>query len=59
MTKAKRSVPFSVSILTLMALIVVPLAVVLFWLGWRAVDKLEQHDGTARLARWMKPYRSF
>jgi len=50
MTKAKRSVPFSVSILTLMALIVVPLALVLLWLGWRAVDKLEQHDGTARLA---------
>ena len=50
MTKAKRSVPFSVSILTLMALIVVPLAVALLWLGWRAVDKLEQHDGTARLA---------
>src|SRR5882757_3549113 len=50
MTKAKQSVPFSVSILTLMALIVVPLALALLWLGWRAVDKLEQHDGAARLA---------
>ena len=50
MTKAKRSVPFSISILTLMALIVVPLASALLWLGWRAGDKLEQRDGATRLA---------
>ena len=50
MTKAKRSIPFSISILTLMALIVVPLASALLWLGWRAVDKLEQRDSAARLA---------
>src|SRR6266404_4964082 len=50
MVKAKRSVPFSISILTLMALIVVPLASALLWLGWRAVDKLEQRDGATRLA---------
>jgi adenylate cyclase len=50
MVKGKRSVPFSISILTLMALIVVPLASTLLWLGWRAVDKLEQRDGATRLA---------
>jgi adenylate cyclase len=31
-------------ILTLMALIVVPLSSTLLWLGWRAVDRMEQRD---------------
>ena len=43
MTK-RRSVPFSIHILTLMALIVVPLSSTLLWLGWRAVDRLELRD---------------
>jgi adenylate cyclase len=43
-------VPFSVSILTLMALIVVPLASALLWLGWRAVDTLEQRSVAQRMA---------
>ena len=43
MTK-RRSVPFSIHILTLMALIVVPLSSTLLWLGWRAVDRMEQRD---------------
>ena len=38
------SVPFSVTILTLMALIVVPLSSALLWLGWRAVDQMEARD---------------
>jgi adenylate cyclase len=42
MTHEPRAVPFSVSILTLIALIVIPLASALLWLGWRAVDSLER-----------------
>lgn len=44
MTKRRRSIPFSIHILTLMALIVVPLSSTLLWLGWRAVDRMEQRD---------------
>jgi adenylate cyclase len=43
-TKHRRSIPFSIHILTLMALIVVPLSSTLLWLGWRAVDRMEQRD---------------
>jgi adenylate cyclase len=43
-TKRRRSIPFSIHILTLMALIVVPLSSTLLWLGWRAVDRMEQRD---------------
>jgi adenylate cyclase len=47
----RRSIPFSVHILTLMALIVVPLAATLLWLGWRAVDRLEiRHTDDRMLA---------
>jgi adenylate cyclase len=46
----RRSVPFSVTILTLMALIVVPLSSTLLWLGWRAVDRMEKEDVDQRLA---------
>ena len=42
LTREPRSIPFGVSILTLIALIVIPLSAVLFWLGWRAVDSLER-----------------
>lgn len=37
----RRSVPFGVTLLALMGLIVLPLAGWLMWLGWRAVDRLE------------------
>ncbi len=47
---SRRSIPFSISILTLMALIVVPLASALLWLGWRAVDTLEQRSVAQRMA---------
>ncbi|TMJ27243.1 MAG: HAMP domain-containing protein [Alphaproteobacteria bacterium] len=46
----RQSVPFSVTILTLMALIVVPLSSSLLWLGWRAVDRLEKEDVGQRMA---------
>jgi len=45
----RRSLPFSVSILTLMAFVVIPLAALLLWLGWRAVDTLEQRSIEQRM----------
>ena len=50
MSESKRSVPFSITLLTLMALIVLPLAAALLWLGWRAVDQLEQRSVGQRMA---------
>ena len=45
----RRSVPFSVTILTVMALIVVPLSTTLLYLGYRAVDRLEKEDVDQRM----------
>jgi adenylate cyclase len=50
MNEQRRSVPFSVTLLTLMALIVFPLATALLWLGWRAVDHLETRSVGQRMA---------
>jgi len=50
MNEQRRSVPFSVTLLTLMALIVFPLATALLWLGWRAVDQLETRSVGQRMA---------
>jgi len=50
MKKAPRAVPFSVTILTLMALIVLPLASALLWLGWRSVNMLEQRSADERVS---------
>jgi adenylate cyclase len=50
MNQSRRSVPFSITLLTLMALIVLPLATALLWLGWRAVDHLEQRSVGQRMA---------
>src|SRR3954471_25060656 len=47
---SRRSVPFSVTILTLMVLIVVPLSSTLLWFGYRAVDRLEGEDVDQRMA---------
>jgi adenylate cyclase len=47
---SRRSVPFSVTILTLMVLIVVPLSSTLLWFGYRAVDRLEKEDVDQRMA---------
>lgn len=41
MSGRRLSIPFSVTLLTLMLLIVLPLGAALLWLGWRAVDQLE------------------
>jgi adenylate cyclase len=50
MNGSRRSVPFSITLLTLMALIVLPLAAALLWLGWRAVDQLEARSVEQRMA---------
>src|SRR5262245_50230766 len=49
MTRLPRSAPFSITILTLMALIVVPLASVLLWVGYRSVDSLEDRHIALRM----------
>lgn len=50
MKASRRSVPFSVTLATLMALIVLPLATALLWLGWRAVDHLEARSVEHQMA---------
>jgi adenylate cyclase len=50
MNGSRRSVPFHVTLLTLMVLIVLPLATALLWLGWRAVDQLEDRSVRHRMA---------
>lgn len=49
MKSIRRSVPFSITLLTLMALIVVPLAWALLWLGWQSVGSLEQRNADQRV----------
>ncbi len=48
--RRKRSIPFHVTLLTLMAMIVFPLALALLFLGWRAVDQLEDRSIAHRMA---------
>jgi adenylate cyclase len=43
------SVPFSITILALMALILAPLAGALLWLGWRSVNFVERLSGDQRV----------
>jgi adenylate cyclase len=50
MKTSRPSVPFSITILALMALIIVPLAGALLWLGWHAVNALEQRNADQRVA---------
>ncbi|MBM3649581.1 MAG: hypothetical protein FJX11_17515 [Alphaproteobacteria bacterium] len=50
MSGRRRSVSFRVTLLALMALIVLPLAGALLWLGWRAVDQLEERSIRHRMA---------
>lgn len=54
-----RSISFSVSILGLMALIVVPLASALLWLGWLTTDSLEQRRADERTAALTRAVSSF
>ncbi len=55
----RRSIPFSISLLVLMALIVVPLSSVLLWLGWRSVDALEERHVEQRMATLESAVSSF
>src|SRR3569833_2990816 len=55
----RRSLPLSISILTLMALIVVPLSVTLSWLGWRGVNQMETEDVDQRMGALDDAVRSF
>jgi adenylate cyclase len=50
MNRSRRSIPFHVTLLTLMVLIVLPLATALLWLGWHAVDQLEDRSVGHRMA---------
>lgn len=49
MSAKRRTVPFSISILTLMVLIFLPLSSVLLWLGWRAVEFQERNNVEQRM----------
>jgi|SRR5579883_1384097 len=55
----QRSVPLSVSILTLMVLIVVPLSFTLSWLGWRGVHRMEAEDVDQRMGELDEAVRNF
>ena len=50
MNGQRRSIPFHITLLTLMVLIVLPLAAALLWLGWRAVNQLEDRSIRHRMA---------
>ena len=50
MKPARRSIPFSITMLTLIAVIVIPLTSVLLWLGWRSVTVLEQRSADQRVS---------
>ncbi len=59
MKSARLSIPFSATILLLMALVLAPLSSALLWLGWRSVDTLEQRSADARVAELEKAVEQF
>ena len=59
MKPSRLSIPFSVTILLLMALVLTPLSTALLWLGWRSVDTLEQRSADARVASLEKAVEEF
>ncbi|MBI3197316.1 MAG: hypothetical protein HYZ40_07365 [Rhodospirillales bacterium] len=59
MTARRLSIPFSATILLLMALVLAPLSSALLWLGWRSVDSLEQRSADARVAELEKAVERF
>jgi adenylate cyclase len=59
MANQRSSVPLSVSILTLMALIVVPLSFTLSWLGWRGINQMETEDVDQRMGELDDAVRGF
>src|ERR1044072_3358487 len=50
MNRSRRSIPFHVTLLTLMVLIVLPLAAALLWLAGRPVDQSEERSVRHRMA---------
>jgi adenylate cyclase len=59
MKSSRLSFPFSITILTLMALVLAPLSTALLWLGWRSVDALEQRSAEARVTELEKAVERF
>ena len=53
------SLPFSATILLLMALVLTPLSSALLWLGWRSGDTLEQRSADTRVAVLEKAVEQF
>lgn len=50
MSPVRQSISFSVTLLMLMALVVVPLTSALLWLGWRSVEQLERRSADQRVS---------
>ena len=59
MTPSRLSIPFSATILLLMALVLAPLSTALLWLGWRSVDALEQRSADGRVVELEKAVEQF
>ena len=59
MKSVRLSIPFSATILLLMALVLAPLSTALLWLGWRSVDALEQSSADGRVADLEKAVEQF
>ncbi|MDP2375702.1 adenylate/guanylate cyclase domain-containing protein [Reyranella sp.] len=59
MTARRLSIPFSATILLLMALVLAPLSSALLWLGWRSVESLEQRSADSRVAELEKAVERF
>ena len=59
MKPSRLAIPFSATILLLMALVMAPLSTALLWLGWRSVDTLEQRSADARVSTLAKAVEQF
>ena len=59
MTARRLSVPFSITILVLMALVLAPLSGALLWLGWRSVEALERRSADERVSVLEKAVEHF
>lgn len=59
MKPSRLAIPFSATILLLMALVMAPLSTALLWLGWRSVDTLEQRSADARVSTLEKAVEQF
>jgi adenylate cyclase len=59
MKPSRLALPFSATILLLMALVMAPLSTALLWLGWRSVDTLEQRSADSRVEALEKAVEQF